>query len=77
MLGALALGWRGRRLDRATLTAFGLCVVFGAMLFKARRFVEYYPAFALILAALAIAPMLADWLAGRRRLTLLAPLAEK
>ena len=27
--GALALGWRSRRMDRATLTAFGLAVAFG------------------------------------------------
>ncbi|MEP7358503.1 MAG: hypothetical protein ABI847_14745, partial [Anaerolineales bacterium] len=57
-LGALALGWRGGRikpagrLDRAGLTAFGLAVVFGVMLLKSRRFVEYYPAFALIFLAL-------------------------
>ena len=29
VIGALALGWRGRRMDRATLTAFGLSIVFG------------------------------------------------
>jgi hypothetical protein len=75
VIGALALGWRGRRMDRATLTAFGLSIVFGAMLFKARRFVEYYPAFALIFAALSIAPLLDEWLAGHRRLTRLAPVA--
>lgn len=75
VIGALALGWRGRRMDRATLTAFGLSIVFGVMLFKARRFVEYYPAFALIFAALSIAPLLDEWLAGRARLTRLAPVA--
>jgi hypothetical protein len=74
-IGTLALGWRGRRMDRATLTAFGLSIVFGIMLFKARRFVEYYPAFALIFAALAVAPLLDDWLAGHARLTRLAPVA--
>jgi hypothetical protein len=73
VIGALALGWRGRRMERATLTAFGLAIVFGFMLFKARRFVEYYPAFALIFAALSLAPVLDDWLAGHTRLTRLAP----
>ncbi len=68
LLGALAMGWRGRRVDRATLFAFGLAVVTGAMLFKSRRFVEYYPAFAVIFAALSIAPVLEGWLAARPRL---------
>ncbi|HWQ15522.1 MAG TPA: hypothetical protein VNL77_22160 [Roseiflexaceae bacterium] len=54
LLGVFALGWRGRRFDRATLTAFLLSVAFGLMLFKSRRFVEYFPPFALIFAALAI-----------------------
>jgi hypothetical protein len=75
VVGALALGWRGRRMDRATLTAFGLAVVFGLMLLKARRFVEYYPAFALIFAALSVAPLLADWLAAHPRRIRLAPVA--
>ncbi len=75
VIGSAALGWRGRRMDRATLTAFGLSLVFGMMLFKARRFVEYYPAFALIFAALTVAPLLDDWLAGHARLTRLAPVA--
>ena len=61
VLGALAAGWRGRRMDRATLTAFGLSVVFGLMLLKARRFVEYYPAFALIFLALSASPVLSAW----------------
>lgn len=59
LLGALALGWRGKRIDRSTLTTFLLAVAFGYLLFKARRFVEYYPAFALIFAALSAGPLLA------------------
>src|SRR5260221_673235 len=31
VIGALALGWRGRRMDRAALTAFGLSIVFGVI----------------------------------------------
>ncbi|MBK9711252.1 MAG: hypothetical protein IPO81_07970 [Kouleothrix sp.] len=86
LLGALALGWRARPIDRATLTAFLLSVAFGFLMFKSRRFVEYYPPFALIFAALSCAPLTERWLAeGRpwpRRLAglllavaLLAPLA--
>lgn len=58
ILGALGLGWRGQKIDRATLTTFALAVMFGLMLFKARRFVEYFPAFALIFTAISIAPVL-------------------
>lgn len=60
-LGALALGWRNARIDRATLIAFGLSVFFGFLLFKSRRFVEYFPPFALIFAALACAPIMRAW----------------
>lgn len=83
VLGTLALGWRGKRIDQPTLTAFLLSVAFGLMLFKSRRFVEYFPAFALIFAALAIAPILDGGSAGLRRrwapialaAVLIAPLA--
>lgn len=61
--GALALGWRRDRIDAKTLTVFGLAALFGYMLFTARRFVEYFPPFALIFLALAAAPLLRDWLA--------------
>jgi hypothetical protein len=74
VLGALALGWRERRIDRATLLAFGMSVAFGFLLFKSRRFVEYFPPFALIFAALSIGPLLDGWVAGRPRLRWLAPL---
>lgn len=68
VLGALALGWRGQRLDRQTLTTFLLSIAFGFMLFKSRRFIEYYPAFALIFAALSASPLIEGWLAaGQRR----------
>lgn len=61
VLGAMALGWREKRMNRAVLVAFALAVLFGYMLFKSRRFVEYFPAFALIFAALSIAPILDSW----------------
>lgn len=58
--GILALGLSGRKMDLRT--AFGLltALLFGLMLFEARRFVEYFPAFALIFAAFAWSPLLAD-----------------
>jgi len=56
--GILALGLSGRKMD--VRTAFGLLVslFFGLMLFQARRFVEYFPPFALIFAVFAWAPLL-------------------
>ena len=39
----------------------GLAVLFGYMLFDARRFIEYFPPFALIFAALSLAPTLRQW----------------
>lgn len=68
VLGAFALGWRGQKIDRAALAAFGLSLVFGFMLFKARRFVEYFPPFALIFAALSINPLLDGFARPSRRL---------
>ena len=57
-LGVFALGLSGRRMDLRT--AFGLLVtlMFGLMFFQARRFVEYFPPFTLIFAALAFTPLL-------------------
>jgi hypothetical protein len=84
LLGALAMGWRDKRVERNTLVAFGLVLIFGFMLFKSRRFVEYFPPFALIFLALSVSPLLASWLVhwrtsklARRRpfLTHLLPVA--
>lgn len=58
LTGVFALGWRGRRFDLATLFALGLVVVFGAMVFKSRRFIEYFPAFALLFAAFSVSPLI-------------------
>lgn len=55
--GALALGLSGRKMDTRTATAFLAALLFGLMLFKARRFVEYFPPFALIFAAFAWSPL--------------------
>jgi hypothetical protein len=65
LAGILALGLNERRMDTRTATGLFMAVLFGAMLFKSRRFVEYFPAFALIFAALAWAPLMERWL-GRR-----------
>ena len=56
----LALGLSGRRMKVNTATAFFLATIFGLMLFQSRRFIEYFPPFALIFAAFAWAPILND-----------------
>ncbi len=66
LLGTLALGWRRERIDLATLVGLGLVGVFGLMLFRSRRFVEYFPLFALVFLALASAPLLREWQAQAR-----------
>lgn len=55
--GAFALGISGRKMDLRTTTSFFIAILFGLMLFKARRFVEYFPPFALIFAAFAWTPL--------------------
>jgi len=61
LLGALALGWREERIDRAALVGLGLVGVFGLMFFRSRRFVEYFPVFAVLFLAFASAPLLRAW----------------
>jgi hypothetical protein len=56
--GALALGLSGRRMQTRTAAAFLLACLFGLMLLQSRRFVEYFPAFALIFAAFAWASVM-------------------
>ena len=56
--GVLALGLAGRKMDVRTALALFVSLLFGLMLFQARRFVEYFPPFALIFAAFAWAPLL-------------------
>ncbi len=50
-LGALGLGMRAKRMNTAELTWFLCALVFGVLLAQARRFIEYYPAFALMFCA--------------------------
>ncbi len=61
--GTLALGLAGRKMDLRTATSFFIALLFGLMLFQARRFVEYFPPFALIFAAFAWTPLFPDPLA--------------
>jgi hypothetical protein len=65
LVGVLALGLSGQRMGTGTATSLSVVILFGAMLFQSRRFVEYFPAFALIFSALAWAPLSSDWLDGK------------
>jgi hypothetical protein len=55
--GALALGLAGRKMDARTALGLLVSLLFGLMLFQARRFVEYFPPFAMIFAAFAWTPL--------------------
>lgn len=68
VLGILGLAWRKDRADKATLLTLLLALLFGFMLFKSRRFIEYFPPFALLFAAFSLAPLLHEaraWLQER------------
>jgi hypothetical protein len=56
--GIFALGLSTRKMDVRTASALFISLLFGLMLFQARRFVEYFPPFALIFAAFAWTPLL-------------------
>ncbi|MGD2050663.1 MAG: hypothetical protein PVH03_14275 [Chloroflexota bacterium] len=71
--GALAWGWRKERMDRVALTIFLVTILFAVMLFRSRRFVEYFPAFALIFAAISFTPLIENWTANRKKWNKLAP----
>lgn len=55
--GIVALGLAGRKMDVRTGLALLATLLFGLMLFQARRFIEYFPPFALIFTAFAWAPL--------------------
>ena len=61
-----ALGLRERRINTATATLLFLTVLFGFMLFKSRRFIEYFPAFVLLFGALAWAPLFKAWMQAKK-----------
>lgn len=58
--GVLALGLSGKKMDTRTAFALLAALLFALMLFQARRFVEYFPPFALIFAAFAWSPLIAS-----------------
>jgi hypothetical protein len=58
--GIFALGISSRKMDVRTAFTLLVSLLFGLMLLQARRFVEYFPPFALIFAAFAWAPLLLD-----------------
>jgi hypothetical protein len=58
--GIFALGLTSRRMDTRIAFALLSALLFGLMLMQARRFVEYFPPFALLFAAFAWAPHFQD-----------------
>jgi hypothetical protein len=59
--GIFALGLNPKRMNRTTTILLIITVLFGVMLFKSRRFVEYFPAFALLFCAAAWTPLINSW----------------
>ena len=55
--GIVALGISGRKMELRTAFGLFLALLFGFMLFQARRFVEYFPPFAMLFAAFAWTPL--------------------
>jgi len=72
--GALALGLSQRRMNTRTATLFLVAVLFGLLLLKSRRFIEYYPAFALLFCASAWTALLEEWLQAKPWLNKLVPI---
>lgn len=58
--GMFALGLSGRKMDLRTTFSLLVSLLFGLMLFQARRFVEYFPALVLIFATFAWSPFFQD-----------------
>ncbi len=74
VIGAFALGLRQRQINIGTATLFWVAVLFGLLLFKSRRFIEYYPAFALLFCALAWTSLREEWLPAKPWLNKLEPM---
>lgn len=60
LAGVVALGLRNQRMETRTAAALFLAIFFGLMLIQSRRFIEYFPPFALIFSAMAWASMIAN-----------------
>jgi hypothetical protein len=58
--GIFALGLSARKMDVRTTFALFVSLLFGLMFLQARRFVEYFPPFALIFTGFAWSPLLMD-----------------
>ena len=58
--GVAALGFRNQRMDTRTATTLFMTMFFGIMLFQSRRFIEYFPPFALVFAAMAWSPLISN-----------------
>lgn len=74
-VGALVAGLSERRMTGPATALFLISLFFGLLLFKSRRFVEYYPAFALLFCAVAWQPLLAEWRQRRTVLDKVVPVA--
>lgn len=59
--GILALGLSNRKMDVPTAFALFVAIFFGFMLIQARRFVEYFPPFALVFTAFACTSLCIDF----------------
>ena len=66
LAGVIALGLNNRRMDVPTATSFFMTALFGLMLFQSRRFIEYFPPFALIFCAFAWKPLIESFLLSRK-----------
>ena len=53
-LGVLSLGLSGRKMNTATAVGLLSAFLFGGMTLSSRRFIEYFPAFALVFGAFAV-----------------------
>ena len=77
IVGLLALIMSKQGFDRLNLLTFGLYLIFGVLTLKSKRFLEYFPAFALLFGATSITPLLESWRATAptmwRRVRLLLP----
>lgn len=58
--GITALGFRSQKIDTRTAATLFMTMLFGIMLFQSRRFIEYFPPFALIFAAMAWTPLISN-----------------
>ena len=77
MSAVLALGLNPRKLNLEIAASLFLAVIFSAMLFQSRRFVEYAPAFMLIFAAFAWSPILRAWREASTRQPSVDPVAQQ